>query len=104
MRKNASLRFLTALLAVLMLLSALVACREDGGDEPEAPAHVDYVSALKLDMSSDSLKLNATVRLFVDGDTTHFNVQDPAFQDGFLKARYLAVNTPESTGQLEEWG
>ena len=48
--------------------------------------------------------MEATVKLFVDGDTVHFHVDDPAFPTGLLKARFLAINTPESTGKIEEYG
>ncbi len=70
---------------------------------PLAP-FIDFVSQLKLDMSSSTAKLEVTVKLFVDGDTTHFHVPADISADGILKARYIAVNTPESTGQIEEWG
>lgn len=65
---------------------------------------VDYVSQTKLDMTSDTLKLEVTVRSYIDGDTTHFNVPHDVGDNGTLKARYLCVNTPESTGKIEEWG
>lgn len=59
---------------------------------------------LKLDMTSDTLKQEVTVRSFVDGDTTHFYVSESVVSGGILKARYLAINTPESTGKIEEYG
>lgn len=66
---------------------------------------VDYVSQLKLNMSSSSLKVEVTVKSYVDGDTTHFNMPEGVNGEGeTFKARYLAINTPESTGQIEEWG
>ena len=65
---------------------------------------VDYVDQLKLDMNSSSAKVEGTVKNFIDGDTTHFNVPTSIDGTGVLKARYLAINTPESTGQIEEWG
>lgn len=71
------------------------------GEEQEA---TDYVAQTKLDMSSDTIKVEVTVKLFVDGDTTHFNISDPSFDGNVLKARYLAVNTPESTGKIEPYG
>ncbi len=78
------------------------------GTEPAAtaaPAEVrDFVSELKLDESSSTLKQKVTVRTFVDGDTTHFAVPASVDPEGVFKARYLAVNTPESTGKIEEWG
>ena len=73
--------------------------------QTEAPLEtVDYAAAVKLDMSSDTAKLEVTVKQFVDGDTTHFYVPDSVMPDGVLKARYLAINTPESTGKIEEYG
>ena len=63
---------------------------------------IDYAGQAVLDMNSNTQKVETTVKTFVDGDTTHFNVPD--FANGVLKARYAAVNTPESTGKLEEWG
>ena len=72
---------------------------------PSAPLEVvDYVSQLKLNMSSETLKQKVTVKTFVDGDTTHFYVPESVMETGVLKARYLAVNTPESTGKIEEYG
>ena len=74
---------------------------------------VDYADQLKLDMSTDTLKWEVTVKMYIDGDTTHFYVnssgnlngisQTPGI-DGVLKARYLGINTPESTGKIEPWG
>ena len=72
--------------------------------DPTLPEFVDYVDQLTLDMNSSTAKLEVTVKLFVDGDTTHFHVPQEISADGILKARYIAVNTPESTGQIEEWG
>jgi len=45
-----------------------------------------------------------TVKTFIDGDTTHFFVPESVVETGVLKARYLAVNTPETTGKIEEYG
>lgn len=70
----------------------------------EAPKFIDYAADLKLDMSSDSLKTEATVRTYVDGDTVHFDVPSSVESTGLLKARFLAVNTPESTGKIEPYG
>jgi len=74
------------------------------GDKNTIPENVDYVAQTKLDMNSDTLKLEVTVRSYIDGDTTHFNVPHDVSDNGVLKARYLCVNTPESTGKIEEWG
>ena len=77
-------------------------------DTPTKPefVHVDYVSNTKLDMESETKKvLVERVKSYIDGDTTHFYVaKSEDFPDGLIKARYLAIDTPESTGRLEEWG
>lgn len=65
---------------------------------------VDHAGALKLNMNTSTIKQEVTVKTFVDGDTTHFNVPESVMPDGIFKARYLAINTPESTGKIEEYG
>ena len=92
-------------LALAMLLSTLLACNPaDPGNEPERE-HVDYVAQTKLEMTSSSRKIEARVKSYIDGDTTHFYVAESVdFPEGVVKARYLAIDTPESTGRLEEWG
>ena len=78
---------------------------ESETEEIEDPnTHVDYAGSVKLDMSSETLKQEVTVKSFIDGDTTHFNVPTSLMSSGVIKARYLAINTPESTGKIEEWG
>lgn len=72
---------------------------------PAPPAEVvDYASQVKLDLSTDTAKLEVTVKTFVDGDTVHFHVPTDVMAEGVLKARFLAINTPESTGKIEEYG
>jgi endonuclease YncB( thermonuclease family) len=62
------------------------------------------VATLKFNPNSGRAYTEATVKTFVDGDTTHFNVPSSIVSGGVLKARYLGINTPESTGQIEPWG
>ena len=81
----------------------------DGTTESESEPedqhiHVDYADSVKLDMSSETLKQEVTVKSFIDGDTTHFHVPTSLISTGVIKVRYLAINTPESTGKIEEWG
>ena len=77
---------------------------ESSTEGNEAKEFVDYAASVKLDMDSDTMKQKVTVHLFVDGDTTHFEVPASIEPTGILKARYLGVNTPESTGVIEKWG
>ncbi len=84
------------IIIIATALTGLISC---GPDEEDAPDHIDYATSVKLDMNSPSLKDEVTVKSYIDGDTTHFYTSS-----GVVKARYLAINTPESTGKIEEWG
>ena len=70
----------------------------------EVAEYVDYAASVELNMSSNSAKAEVTVKTFIDGDTTHFNISESVMESGVLKARYLSINTPESTGKIEEYG
>ena len=104
-------KFLTVLLALSMLAGCFAAC--DSGKTPDDTTAeaggtlgelVDYVATVTFDPNSGRVSTTATVKTFVDGDTTHFNVPSSVIDTGVLKARYLGINTPESTGQIEPWG
>ena len=113
-------RVLSLLTLVCLLASLFTGCGETApATEPtEAPTQgveatvgstepleiIDYAVAVKLDMASPTAKQEVTVKTLVDGDTTHFYVPSSVMPGGVLKARYLAINTPESTGKIEEWG
>lgn len=97
---------------VLVLLAALfTGCQQPDNTpgattQPTQPTleHVDYVTRLELNEQSSTKKLEVTVKTFIDGDTTHFHVPTSVSPDGVLKARYLAINTPECTGKIEQYG
>lgn len=91
-------RIIALCLVLATVLGGLIAC-----SDPE-PTHIDYAASVKLDMSSSTVKEEATVRMLIDGDTTHFDVSKSVSETGVLKARYLAINTPETTGKVEPWG
>ena len=109
-------RLFALLLALCIALSLLTGCTDssDSSSEPVSDVSgttsepqletVDYAGSVVLDMASATLKQEVTVKAYIDGDTTHFNVPNSVKPTGVLKARYLAVNTPESTGKIEEWG
>lgn len=99
--KAVSLKLLAVLLILASALAALAGCTPPA---PETPEFVDYVSDIKLDMSSSTKKQEVTLKQHIDGDTTHFYAPSDVAEEGVMKARYLAVNTPESTGSIEEWG
>ena len=111
------IKLLSIFLLICMIVSVLGGCQLF----PPKPTTgsigenewVDYASQLKLDMDTPSLKWEVTVKMHIDGDTTHFYINQsgningisktPGI-DGVLKARYLGINTPESTGKIEPWG
>ncbi len=94
-------KILVALLLVVATLATCASCGIFGGKDPE---FIDYVAQTKLDMSSNTNKQEVTVKSYIDGDTTHFYVPTSVVSTGVLKARYISINTPESTGKIEEWG
>lgn len=116
-------KLLSLLLLACIACGSLAACGKKGFDGNSNPptsensqtsenqkpdiTEVDYAGLVseKFDLSStETKKLEVSVKLFIDGDTTHFNVPTSVVSNGVLKARYLAVDTPESTGKVQEWG
>ena len=95
------------LLCLCVVLTCLVACGDktkDNGKGDSKGDFIDYATQAELKLGGDSLTAEVTIKQCIDGDTTHFNIDDPTFNGKVLKARYLAINTPESTGKIEEWG
>ena len=112
------IRFLSLFLLICTLVSVFGACKffppqtSNGGGNGENE-WVDYAGQLKLDMSTSTLKWEVSIKMHIDGDTTHFyinksgninGISNTPGIDGVLKARYLGINTPESTGKIEPWG
>lgn len=68
---------------------------------------IDYVNKVQYDSSSGRVSAEVTLKSHIDGDTSHFFVTglpENVAPGGVLKVRYLAVNTPESTGRIEDYG
>ena len=89
-----------ALLTLAALLTVSL-CVPAWAEETET---VDFAGQIAFDTQSETVKQQVTVKTYIDGDTTHFFVPETIVKEGVLKARYLAVDTPESTGKIEEWG
>ncbi len=83
-----------------MLLCALVPTFA----QAEQAEFIDYAAQLDFNRASETVKAEVTVKTYVDGDTVHFHVDEQICESGVLKARFLAVNTPECTGKIEEYG
>jgi len=106
---------LLSVVSLLIVLSLVSGCVQNGPEpqgttapppatEATLPPFRDYVSELTLNTASATAKQEVTVKTFIDGDTVHFHVPQSVQESGVLKARFLAVNTPESTGKIEEYG
>lgn len=91
-------RFMQTLLCIIACV--LLSCTALA----EGERLTDYAAQLRLNKSTETVKTEVTVKTFVDGDTTHFYVPEQVDPSGVLRARYLAVNTPEITGKVEEYG
>ena len=97
------LKIVTLLLALCLLVGC--APKDNGGasaPSTSAVPAVDYAASIKLDRDNGCKQEEVTVKQFIDGDTVHFHSNQ--ISGGVLKARFLAVNTPESTGKIEEYG
>jgi len=105
------LKLLSLLVVICLVGAVFTACDQQEQPVQTQPVssgseHVDYVLQTQLDMNSNTKKQEVRFgdRSQIDGDTSHFEVSASVDPSGVIKARYLAVDTPESTGQIEEWG
>ena len=89
-------KFLIICLSVLCLAGLFPAQAEGTG--------TDFAGSIQLNFSSETVKQQVTVKTYIDGDTVHFFVPETVMEGGVLKARFLAINTPETTGKIEEYG
>ena len=68
----------------------------------------DYVAHLTFSPTLSRKYIEVQLHAHIDADTTHFMAaesdQFSISQGDIIKVRYLAVNTPESTGVIEPWG
>ena len=113
---NNMLKRISYVLLLCLTITLLGGCQSgESGDKqnnnnptptsvPELTEIVDYAGSVTFDKNAGRVSCEVTVKTFVDGDTVHFHVPTGVMPNGVLKARFLAVNTPESTGKIEEWG
>lgn len=93
---NKVVKFSVGVLCTIVGLFSLVACSDK---------EKDFAAELKLTESYEGRTLAAqgigevTLAKHVDGDTIH------VYDNGvYTQIRFLAVDTPESTGKVEKWG
>ena len=53
----------------------------------------DFAGQLRLNMASETVKTEVTVKTFVDGDTTHFHVPSSVAEDGVLQRWQAGTQT-----------
>ncbi|MGM9873877.1 MAG: thermonuclease family protein [Bacilli bacterium] len=104
-------KILVSLFAFAMM-ATLGGCREKN----DTDEFIDYASATHYsDYNSDFDYVGhnflddgiGQVTLFnpVDGDTAHFHqIENNGGTSRLVKVRFYGIDTPESTGQIEEWG
>ncbi len=102
-------KFLILLLVISVITAAFVGCDNKPNENQNGTGEfIDYASTVKFDPNSGRAHAEVKVINYVDGDTTHFDIPDSIADKivtkNMLKARYLAINTPESTGLIEPWG
>ena len=85
--------------------TAPVSSAPEAAPSPAAAASesIDYAASVNPS-GADTAKQEVTVKSFVDGDTVHFLVPESIMPSGVLKARFIGIDTPESTGKIEEYG
>jgi endonuclease YncB( thermonuclease family) len=93
--------------------SASSSATEATSSTGDACTDVDYVAKTHLsleyegkDFLTDGIA-RVNLKENVDGDTTHFfarNADGSSNTKVAIKSRYLCIDTPESTGQIQPWG
>lgn len=100
---------LTAL-SILFASVTLASC--GGGSAQEETELIDYVHTseevrLRLDYKDRNFLTDGigevTLSMAIDGDTAHFKPKNGSTHD-LIKSRFYGVDTPESTGKVENWG
>lgn len=101
------LKLLTGALVVIAALTTLGGCKK-------GPKKVNYVDSDKVrltldykgrDFYKDGIgQVTTTSTSYIDGDTTHFVPVVTTTKSERIKSRYYGIDTPESTGKVQEWG
>ena len=118
-------KLLILLVVIAMLTGCFASCQFGDDDSPTTDGQggnsggetntgggsnntefIDYASQVKFNPDSGRVWAHVEVHSYIDGDTTHFKTTDGTVIGTLdhIKARYLAINTPESTGVIEPWG
>lgn len=91
---------------------ALPACTGPSAKSKGDANWVDYAAngsvKLNLDYKGKDFYVDGigqfTLKTAIDGDTAHFTPKVDAGKIGTMKARFFGIDTPESTGKVQEYG
>ncbi|HOZ02585.1 MAG TPA: thermonuclease family protein [Bacilli bacterium] len=94
------------------MIMSLLAIATFGVTSCGGPSFVDYANdgSVKLNLPYEGKDFytdgvgQVTLALHIDGDTTHFYPVVTTTSTDIIKARYFGIDTPESTGRVQEWG
>ena len=97
-----------------LLATAVSGCNNTSGLVPQKGDKnwVDYVYdgsvKLELDYKGHDFYTDGIgqfdLKTAIDGDTAHFIQTDKSMNQEVMKARFYGIDTPESTGKVQEWG
>ena len=99
--------------ALCVLGLVLPACNGTGGTKSKGDKNwVDYAAngtvQLGLEYKGKDFYVDGigqfTLRTAIDGDTAHFTPLVDSQKIGTMKARFFGIDTPESTGKVQEYG
>lgn len=97
---------ITFITTLTLLSGGIVACKPDNG-----PTFIDYAHtqlSLTLDYKGkDFFKQGVgefELWTCIDGDTAHFTPINKSTSSETVKARFYGIDTPESTGRIQEYG
>ena len=109
-------KIITCALFAAFLSLGVVGCNKnsDGSKEPEKGDKnwIDYANngsvKLELDYVGHDFYKDGIgqfdLKTAIDGDTAHFVQVDKSKSQETMKARFYGIDTPESTGKVQEWG
>ncbi len=104
---------LSLLLLAVSILGLASCASTDASSSSSTYQYVDYAGdgsvKLQLDFEGKSFWKDGieqvTLYQTIDGDTAHFTTKEKNTKgDTLLKARFYGIDTPESTGKVQEWG
>ena len=90
------IKFLSIFLLICTIVATFGACEFPGSKQTttggtEETEWVDYASQLKLDLTTSSLKWEVTMKMHIDGDTTHFYINKAGNINGISKTDRKSV-------------